>query len=119
MNTYKDEILIHYGVPGMKWGHRKQRVSKPMSKRRQRKANYKLVSRRLKEKGINSMQLQDYERGGVSAKNVRKYLGNDISTSQVSDYVKQKQKNGRKAVYAYLGGLAAATLTYGAIVGRK
>lgn len=24
MKTYKDEVLIHYGIPGMKWGHRKQ-----------------------------------------------------------------------------------------------
>lgn len=24
MENYRDEILVHFGVPGMKWGHRKQ-----------------------------------------------------------------------------------------------
>lgn len=27
MKTYKDECLVHFGVPGMKWGHRKARIS--------------------------------------------------------------------------------------------
>ena len=37
METYKDNYLMHYGIPGMKWGHRKQRVLSGRQLRKQRK----------------------------------------------------------------------------------
>lgn len=127
MRNYQEEFLCHYGVPGMKWGHRKQRVlkgriggSKKSSAKQQRKnlrkqrlatekQNYNIVKNRLKEKGIDSMKLQNQERGGISRKKVKKYLGKDITVSQVSDYVKrQNKKANRAAIGAAAGGTAAA-----------
>lgn len=141
MTTYyemNEDFLMHFGVPGMKWGHRKQRINKStsslggligtrygksssggtkqLSKRKQQKIkekqNYKLVKNRLKEKGIDSMKLQNYEHGGVSRKKVKKYLGKDISVSQVSDYVKHRDKTGMKVAAAAAGVTMAAVLAY-------
>lgn len=42
MQTYKDEYLVHYGVPGMKWGVKKASLrSMSRSERKQAKAKYK------------------------------------------------------------------------------
>lgn len=119
MRTYQEEFLCHYGVPGMRWGHRKSIVSRQprkrmpigaktdgfqarkrnmpigtkienpkKSQRMQQKSDYKLIKNRLKETGTKSMKLQNQERGGISQKKVKKYLGNDIKVSQVSNYIK-------------------------------
>lgn len=112
-----DNELKHFGVPGMKWGQRKQpeRVggigrsgSKKTSLRKQRVANYKLVKSRLKKAGIDSMKLQNYERGGISDKKVKKYLGKDVKVSQVSDYIKTRNK--RANVGMIIGGIAGTSL---------
>lgn len=105
MMHYNDpDYLYHHGVKGMKWG----------VKRRQQKANYKLVKKRLKETNTNSMKLQNYERGGVSRKKVKKYLGKDITVSQVNDYIKHKNRMGNigAILTPVLGMSLAVAMTY-------
>lgn len=76
--------LIHYGVPGMKWGHRKQqRLENKLARniRRQTKADTKLLDRRAKGR----MKLEDrFDRKIERAKN--KNGGKDNA------YVKEKRK---------------------------
>lgn len=52
-NPDPDDFLAHYGVKGMKWGVRKDRVKKPRSKRP--KSSEHEESRRIKKKKLSEM----------------------------------------------------------------
>lgn len=114
MESYKDNYLIHYGIPGMKWGHRKQRISNPRAisakkaQRMKQKQNYKLIKQRAKQTGTNINKLQNYEKGGLSSKKVKKALGSDIKVSQVSDYL--KENNRRATIGTIIGGVIGTSL---------
>ena len=47
MKVYNDEYLYHYGVKGMRWGHRKAKIGSTVSKTSSRaeKAVYSLVAK--------------------------------------------------------------------------
>lgn len=109
--TNSNNYLAHYGVIGMKWGVRKKKIASPRQQRRiQQKQNYKLVKSRLKKAGVNSSKLQNYERGGVSQRKVKKILGSDIKISQVNDYIKHKNKRANQAL------IASAAIGMGAVL---
>lgn len=95
--------LKHYGIKGMKWGIRKQRL-------KEQKSNYKRVKSRLKKANIDSVKLQNYERGGVSERKVKKYLGSNYTVNQVNDYL--KYRNRKAAIATVIAASSGLALTY-------
>lgn len=104
--------LIHFGIPGMKWGRRKQPErsgnNRKTNVRAIEKKNYNIVKNRLKQTGVKTTQLRSYETGRLNNKKIKKYLGQDISMNQVDDYL--KRRNIRANVATILGGVAGTSL---------
>lgn len=82
-----------------------------LSKRQQDNENYKMIKNRLKEAGISTIKLQNKERSGLSNKKVKKYLGKDVKVSQVSSYLKTRQKKANiGTAIGAIGGISLAVL---------
>lgn len=94
MNNHSDE-LTHYGVPGMRWGHRKSvysRVSGSIRRKQIENANKRLSDIKVKQKQVNDelRELNSYE------KNPSRIGKSKISTSarrnQIDSLKKTKAK---------------------------
>lgn len=113
METFQEEFLCHYGVKGMKWGHRKQRVSIGRDRRQLRKQfrkEYRIKKLSGKSttigKGPHRMDLNKTGYANYKAEQaVRKKHGNKA----VNAYDKNKSKKEWKAIGA-LGAAAVGTL---------
>lgn len=110
MNSYKDQ-LIHFGVPGMKWGHRKNQDEYRQFNRDQRqlRKQYREEYSRTGGKigvGANRMNLNktNYSIQRTDAALRKKYGG-----KKYNDYRHRPEKNALKAAGA-MTGVAAAGL---------
>ena len=57
--TDVDEFLAHYGVPGMKWGKRKQTSSKSEGKKNSKKSNWDRLATSMDLPGHRRMVTKD------------------------------------------------------------
>lgn len=94
MNNHSDE-LTHYGVPGMKWGHRKSvysRISGSIRRKQINNANRRLSDIKTKQKQVNDelRELNSYE------KNPSKIGSSKISTSIRRNQIKSLNKTKTK-----------------------
>lgn len=106
--NWKDSL----SVAGNKYEETLSKIPKKKQQKIKQKENYKLVKDRLKQSGKRSMDLQKYETGGVSKKKVKKYLGQDISISQVNDYLKHRNKKATAMMTTFAGVSLAAVAAY-------
>ena len=66
MIYYESNYLMHYGTPGMKWGHRKQRIRKGRVSRRQLRAEYRAK---------NAARVKRYSQTNTAKRNRSRAIG--------------------------------------------
>lgn len=69
-----EDVLMHYGVKGMKWGVRRARSSRPMSKEG---AEGVRLSNRAKKNGVKSLSNKELEKLNKRVELERKYTKNN------------------------------------------
>lgn len=95
-----EELLIHYGVPGMKWGVRKARPVSLGLRRRGTASSGKVVKSRPKAKKVKTK--------GYSKRQYDKYRSQGMSHTQAEAAAKEHRK---KVVAGVVVGAAALSLT--------
>ena len=119
-----DEILEHYGVKGMRWGHRKLRVKvgrlrrktkKVFGKKKNTKVKYANKQEAMKAKDIQYLQ----EHKGEFSTNELNEVMNRINTEQRLDKMVYDQKKAKHAfaskAFKVLATSAISGLTFAAV----
>ena len=104
--------LTHYGVPGMKWGVRKQKPhSDSIIKRPRTKKGIRQMSNKEMQRSINRLQLEsNYKRLRTSKTGVNKFVSEvvrEIAKDSVKSGIKNTVKVGVKATDKSLEGTSA------------
>jgi hypothetical protein len=113
----KDDELMHYGVLGMKWGHRKEPIRKGTGRGRNRKSTGYTPEQKAKILK-NPRKLKKYYKE-FSEEEVRNAIKNLNTEMQLENMHQQQITNGKKTVFTILGiaatgvGLAAVGTTLG------
>ena len=98
MQVYNDEYLLHFGIPGMKWGHRKGPSTKDMRKDRFKISKTEFTKANKKYDVYGRKSEQDYEKAyekasneankKIASKMLKKYGRQNINRLSKSDKIR-------------------------------
>lgn len=121
MYSYKENYLIHFGIPGMKWGHRKARSSIG-SDRRQLRKQYRNEYKAKKASGQSTSIGSGAHKMNLNKTNYANYkadkaLKQKYGSKAIKEYKQKNTKTALKAGAALtaaslagLGGMAASSV---------
>ena len=101
----QDEFLEHYGIAGMRWGHRKSGVNSGVSKASLENSKRNMLDKRSNSKNSDS-ELSSYREAAASHYNLkrkrkgRKALDPDLAAEK-QDSINKIAKAGKVALIAY------------------
>lgn len=94
-NFISDNELCHYGVPGMKWGHRKKSYEAERAAYKQAKKDYKQARKSLRKAGYGAFGRKGLKKYTSAEKRVDKAELDMIDAK--ANYKAAKSKNSEKA----------------------
>lgn len=124
MRNYQEEFLCHYGVPGMKWGQRKQkgltgRISGKRAAKKalknQRKQIFKEYSSSIKvEKAKDNATLGTSSYNSKSSYSDRAYnqVAKKYGKKKLNDAIKANERRGNIAAMGSAAAGTAAVMAY-------